>query len=65
MESSATKNAIAARLVLSNIPENIPSDLKGQADYWKRYYNTSAGAGTANDFIKKSTNLKACIAYVK
>ena len=25
----------------------------------------TAGAGTANDFIKKSTNLKACIAYVK
>ena len=65
MESSMTKNAIAARLVLSNIPSSIPSDLQGQATYWKNNYNTSAGAGTANDFIKKSTNLKACTAYVK
>jgi hypothetical protein len=65
MESSMTKNAIAARLVLSNIPSSIPSDLQEQATYWKNNYNTSAGAGTANDFIKKSTNLKACTAYVK
>ena len=65
MESSMTKNAIAARLVLSNIPSAIPSDLQEQATYWKNNYNTSAGAGTANDFIKKSTNLKACAAYVK
>lgn len=65
MENSMTKNAIAARLVLSNIPSAIPTDLQGQATYWKNNYNTSAGAGTANDFIKKSSNLKACTAYVK
>ena len=65
MESSMTKNAIAARLVLSNIQEAIPTDLQGQAIYWKTKYNTSAGDGSTNDFIKKSTSLKACTAYVK
>jgi hypothetical protein len=65
MESSSLKNAIAARLVLSNIPSSVPSDLEGQAKYWKDNYNTSAGGGTVNDFIRKSSNLKACIGYVK
>ena len=59
------KNGIAARLVLSNIPSSIPSDLKKQAKYWKDNYNTSAGDGTVNDFINKSSNIKACIGFVK
>ena len=65
MESSTLKNGIAARLVLSNIPSSVPNDLQGQAEYWKNNYNTSAGGGTVNDFIRKSSNLKACIGYVK
>lgn len=65
MEASPLKNGIAARLVLSNIPSSVPSDLQGQARYWKNNYNTSAGGGTVNDFIRKSTDIKACIGYVK
>lgn len=43
-------SGIAARLFLLNIPESIPCDIDGQARYWKRYYNTQAGAGTEEKF---------------
>ena len=46
-------SAIAARLFLLNIPDPIPSDLLGQAKFWKKYYNSSKGAGTVEDFIKR------------
>ena len=45
-------SALAARLKLSNVPASIPSDLEGQASYWKKYYNSSEGAGDAPKFIK-------------
>ena len=45
-------SGLAARLFLSNIPAAIPSDISGQATYWKRYYNTFAGAGTEEKFVQ-------------
>ncbi len=30
----------------------VPADLKGRAKYWKKYYNTFLGKGTANHYIK-------------
>lgn len=44
-------SGIAARLFLLNIPSAIPSDIAGQAAYWKRHYNTASGAGTEQKFI--------------
>ena len=41
------KNGIAARLLLGNKPGKIPTDLNGQAKYWKKYYNTGSGEGGA------------------
>ena len=35
----------------------IPGDKQGQADYWKRFYNTSAGAGTPEDFLNTNADL--------
>ena len=32
--------------------EMIPITLEDQAAYWKKYYNTSAGAGKPEDFIR-------------
>ena len=43
-------SGLAARLLLTNIPAAIPSDIPGQADYWKKHYNTEAGGGTAKKF---------------
>lgn len=36
------------------VPEPLPdvNDLPGMASYWKRFYNTTKGAGTVEKFIK-------------
>ena len=34
----------------------IPKSLEKQAAYWKKYYNTSAGAGTVEKFIDTNSN---------
>ncbi|XP_072040074.1 uncharacterized protein, partial [Amphiura filiformis] len=52
-------SAIAARLYLSNIKPAIPKDLEAQAAYWKKYYNTEAGAGTEQDFIDRVKECEA------
>lgn len=33
------------------VPAFIPSDLEGQAEYWKKYYNTYLGKGTPEEYI--------------
>lgn len=43
------------RLKYRRDPKPIPASLKEQADYWKRVYNTSGGAGTPEKFIKVNT----------
>lgn len=45
-------SGIAARLFLSNIPSAIPRDVRGQAKYWKDHYNSAAGAGSEQKFIR-------------
>lgn len=39
------------RLHYRRVPAALPADLPGQAAYWKRFYNTPAGAGTAQEYI--------------
>jgi hypothetical protein len=45
-------SCLAARLYLATIPESVPDSLNGQAQYWKKYYNTSQGQGTEKHFIE-------------
>lgn len=42
-----------ARLVYYKVAEPLPdySDIKGQAAYWKQYYNTKLGAGTEQKYV--------------
>jgi len=42
-----------ARLIYYRRPEPLPpaDDLRGQAEYWKAHYNTSAGKGTVKHYI--------------
>lgn len=40
------------RVFYLRFKENIPHDLEGQARYWKKYYNTSLGKGTVEQYIK-------------
>ena len=53
-------SGLAARLFLSNIPAAIPAanDVLGQAQYWKRFYNTYAGAGTVDKFVRDVSALR-------
>ena len=45
--------AAICRLCYYRAPEDLPDerDLKGQARYWKRYYNTPLSAGTEGKYI--------------
>lgn len=42
-----------ARLHYLRVAESVPDDLRGQAGYWKRYYNTRLGKGTVEVYIEK------------
>lgn len=42
-----------ARLHYLRVAEAVPDDLRGQAGYWKRYYNTRAGKGTVEGYMDK------------
>lgn len=35
------------------VPASIPSELKGQAKYWKSFYNTHIGGGEIEDYLDK------------
>lgn len=39
------------RIFYLRVPEPIPESLPEQATYWKRYYNTELGAGTAQEYM--------------
>lgn len=43
---------IFTRLKYKKVQEAIPSTLEERADYWKYYYNTLAGKGTAEHYIE-------------
>lgn len=45
---------IMCRLYYKIIQEPLPIDLEGRAKYWKKYYNTRAGKGTVEHYIKSS-----------
>ena len=35
------------------VKEALPTTPEGYAEYWKKYYNTSSGKGTAKEFLDK------------
>ncbi len=41
-----------ARIKYYRDPEPIPADLKGQAECWKRVYNTEKGKGTVDEYLE-------------
>lgn len=46
------------RLLYLLKPGKIPGDLQGRAAYWKKFYNSTAGAGTVEGYIKKVNNYR-------
>ncbi|XP_067038608.1 uncharacterized protein [Acropora muricata] len=53
-------SGLAARLFLARLPAPIPTNLEGQANYWKTHYNTVAGSGTPEKFIKDVKHATGC-----
>ena len=49
--------AAFARAYLLGFAEAIPETVLGRAKYWKKYYNTEAGKGTAEKYLKENTRL--------
>lgn len=48
-----------ARVKYERAPGEIPSDLQGQATYYKRFYNTANGASSVQTYVEK-WQLYAC-----
>lgn len=48
---------LMARVHYLRVSSAVPDDLRGQAGYWKRYYNTRLGKGTVGGYIEKYMNL--------
>ena len=49
---------IFCRLFYRLIPEEIPGDLMGRALYWKKYYNTAKGKGSASKYVSKAAQIE-------
>lgn len=50
---------LMARIHYLRVSESIPEDLRGQAGYWKSYYNTRLGKGTVDGYMSKFNELVA------
>jgi len=45
---------IFTRLKYIKVPAEIPSDMLGRAEYWKKWYNSELGKGTVDHYIASS-----------
>lgn len=61
LDVSPLAAAVVARLFYKLVPGAIPVSLAGRAEYWKRYYNTVAGKGTAEEYVRNA----AAVDYAK
>ena len=50
LTTNLTAGIVACRLHYWRVPKPMPKTLDEQAEYWKRWYNTSKGAGTEEHF---------------
>ena len=56
-------SVLFCRLFYKSIPDPIPSDRKGRAHYWKKWYNTFKGKGTIKHYLASCEEIldNACI----
>jgi hypothetical protein len=54
LETNIAAQIAMCRLHYRRIPKPLPSSAEGQAEYWKKYYNSMAGRGTVEDFLVRS-----------
>lgn len=53
-----------SRIHYLRVPETIPEYLSAQAAYWKRWYNTAAGKGTAHAYMNSWNRFVSPSAFV-
>ena len=58
LEKNIAAGIIHCRLKYWRVPKKMPSSIEGQADYWKKYYNTEGGKGDPEHFVD------ACLKYL-
>lgn len=46
------------RIHYLRVAESVPDTVEGRAVYWKKYYNTSLGKGTVEEYIKNVNKYK-------
>ena len=52
LEKNIAAGIVHCRLKYRRVPKKLHSSLKGQAAYWKKYYNTEGGKGDPEHFIE-------------
>ena len=57
--SNIALQAALCRLHYRRFRDPIPSTIEGQADYYKRFYNTPQGKATVEEFISNAKELEA------
>lgn len=57
LKMNAAYATAAARLQYYRQPAPIPKTLEGQAEYWKKFWNTELGKGTVEQYVKHAEGL--------
>jgi len=59
LEKNIAAGIVHCRLKYWRVPKKMPNSIEGQAEYWKKYYNTEGGKGDPEHFIE------ACKKYLR
>lgn len=57
MHDNDRLSCLLGRTHYMRVPSAVPHTVDEQADYWKRHFNTAAGAGTVNQYCKSWARL--------
>ena len=52
LEKTIAAGIIHARIKYWRVPKKMPTSVEGQANYWKKYYNSELGAGSVEHYIE-------------
>jgi hypothetical protein len=52
LEKNIAAGIIHCRIKYWRVPKRMPNTIEGQADYWKKYYNTEGGKGDPEHFVE-------------
>jgi len=52
LEKNIAAGIVHARIKYWRVPKKMPNTIEGQANYWKKYYNTDGGKGDPKHFVE-------------